>query len=423
MTYRWLEWVFGVVCFFVCASLVSDYTLNHFYRTGAYLGDSGEFAYLASFSTTWPIWKLPIWHGQRFHTSVFSIHVMPIFYVTSALHQTLLFIPAAAYFSLLQGLWTGLLGLAVFVAYARSHNLLLRVITALATAFCGPVLSTIGFPHVEIAIPALLLLFLALRSSGYRAGSYFSLGLCLLVREDAGLHAGAVLILLALAQRLSGVSWQSVRETELIVCVCLAYSFSALAFQHFFYPAPLSSLQHVYLGDPIWSRLTWPLVRQRLFLFLTEKAYATWPVVFLLLIAILRRNVILAAGPICVLPWMFMSITAAQDNPSVMSDYYSFPLIIAIAWPSIAFALNKTSASLQLITSVLSIGLFVSLGGNNHDDAPWRGLATPNFRAIASYEITLRKVIARGRELGSLMVDDAVASLVPESMMTDEWTN
>jgi len=181
-----LQLFFACVCFLIGGVLVSDYTLNHFYRTGAYFWDSGEFAYDATFSTSWPM-LLPIVHPQPngLHASAFTIHFMPIFYVTSAVHQAVSFIPAATYFSLLQGLWSGLLGLAVFIACARSGNLALTVTTAVATAFCGPVLAAIGFPHIELAIPALLLLFFALRFTGYRAGSYVALGLCLLVREEA----------------------------------------------------------------------------------------------------------------------------------------------------------------------------------------------------------------------------------------------
>ena len=405
------------VCVLTCIALVSDYTLNHFYRTGAYFWDSGELAYLTSFSTSWPMLLLPL--DQ--HVVFFTIHVMPIFYVTSVLHQALSFIPAAAYFSLLQGVWTGLLGLAVFVACARAHNLALAAITALATAFCGPILSTIGFPHVEIAIPALLLLFLALRSTGYRKSSFVALGFCLLIREDAGLHAGAVLILLALAQRVSGGSWQSVRENALIACICLAYSFSALAFQHFFYPTSLSSLKRVYLGDPIWSHLSWPLLRQRVIVLLTAKAYATWPWIFVLLAAAWKRSVILAVGPIAVLPWLLMSLLAVNGVAGELMSYYSFPVVIAISWPSIAFAMNKASISLQLSTSVLSIALFVLLGGGNHDNAPWRGLGVPNFGAIGTYETALRSVINGRKKFGRLMVDDAVASLVLEALNVDEW--
>ena len=413
-----LQLLFACLCFLISAALLWDYTLNHFYRAGAYFWDSGFYSYEATFLTSWPMLQPPIFDQ---HVAFFTIHAMPIFYVTSALHQILSFIPAAAYVSLLQGVWVGLLGLAVFVACAGSHNLALAAITALATAFCGPVVAAIGFPHIEIAIPALLLLFLALRSTGYRTGSYVALGLCLLVREDAGLHAGAVLILLTLAQRLSGNSRASVRENALIACICLAYSFSALAFQHVVYPVPLSRLTEVYLGNPIWSHLSQSLVRQRLIVLLTAKAYVTWPLIFLLATAAWKRSPILAVGPIAVLPWMLISLLAVNESAGELTSYYAFPVIVAIAWPSIAFAMKRVGIVLQLYISVLSIALFVLLGGFNHDNAPWRGLGVPNFGAIGAYEIALRKVIARRNEFGRLMVDDAVASLVPESLTTNEW--
>ena len=147
-------------------------------------------------------------------------------------------------------MWSGLLALSVFIVCARSHNLVLVIIATLTTAFCGPVLSTIGFPHTELAIPALFLLFLALRSVGYRASSYIALGLCLLVREDAGLHAGAVLILLAVAQWASGESREAVRENVLIAIICVVYSFSWLVFQNLYYPAPFSYLKKFTLVIP-----------------------------------------------------------------------------------------------------------------------------------------------------------------------------
>lgn len=82
---------------------------------------------------------------------------------------------------------------------------------------------------------------------------------------------------------------------------------------------------------------------------------------------------------------------------------------------------EEVGIDLQLYTSVLSIALFVFLGDFNHDNAPWRGLGVPNFGAIGTYETALRKIIARRNEFGRLMVDDAVASLVPESLTTNEW--
>lgn len=77
--------------------------------------------------------------------------------------------------------------------------------------------------------------------------------------------------------------------------------------------------------------------------------------------------------------------------------------------------------SLQLFISILSIVLFVSLGRWNHDNTPWRGLGAPNFSAIGTYETALRNVISGRKEFGRLMADDAVASLVPEALIRDEW--
>ena len=112
-----LQLLFACLCFLISAALLWDYTLNHFYRAGAYFWDSGFYSYEATFLTSWPMLQPPIFDQ---HVAFFTIHAMPIFYVTSALHQILSFIPAAAYVSLLQGVWVGLLGLAVFVACAGS---------------------------------------------------------------------------------------------------------------------------------------------------------------------------------------------------------------------------------------------------------------------------------------------------------------
>ncbi|MGO9774468.1 MAG: hypothetical protein ACLPSW_33925 [Roseiarcus sp.] len=145
MTKSWPIRLTACICALICAALVSDFTLNHFYKTGAYFWDSGTFAYEATFSTSWPMLGPPIEHrppsGER--STFFQIHVMPIFFLTSTLHQAIPFISAAAHFSFLQGLWSGLLSLAVFIACARSDKLALTAITAVATAFCGPVLAAI----------------------------------------------------------------------------------------------------------------------------------------------------------------------------------------------------------------------------------------------------------------------------------------
>lgn len=417
------RYFFGSLAFAIPFALSAAYALNHFYGVGAFFWDSGFLAYMATFSTSWPMLMPELLHRPSGVASMeyFQVHFHPIFYATTLLHQAVPFLPAGAYFALLQSLIPGLLGLAVYVLCIRSRNLALSLIVALATAFCGPVLAAMGFPHPEPAIPALFLLFLALRTAGLRKCALFCLGLSLLVREDAGLHMGAPLFLLAGVQWLSSTSRQSARENFLIAIMCFAYSAAALAFQHFAFPAPQSSLKRVYLGDPVWAHLSWALISERIVFLFTDRAYLTLPLLLLLALAAWKRNAVLAVGPISVLPWIALSTLQVKDGVPLES-YYSFPVIIAIAWPSFALSLGERRLAVQLATSLLSIVLFVALGRSNHDDAPWRGLSFPSVGTIGGYEAELRKTVGRRSEFGRLMVDNAVASLVPEALRVDELT-
>jgi hypothetical protein len=412
-------WLGAFLSFAIPLALITVATLNHYYGPNAYFWDSGYFAYQASFSTTWPMWMPPIHHVDPTvgRVETFRNHIMPIFFFTSALHSSLPFIPPAVYYSLLQGLWSGLLGLAIFIACVGCTRVATAVLVALLTSLCGPVLSAVPFPHVELAIPAFFLLFLALRSHGYRTSGFVALGLCLLVREDAGLHAGGVLILWCLAQLMTGTPREIARENLVVALLCFTYSFSVLIFKHLYYPLPISPLEWGYLGHPIGAHLNWPLVLGRVGFLLTERAYIVWPWLLILLIAAWRRNIALAVGPLAVVPWFLLSLLAVTPGPAMLWRYYAFPFIIALAWPSIICATGQGALRVQFLTSILSIGLFIAVGD-------WSGwdLHVPNFSVMGSYEAELRKVISEQRRLGRIMVDDAVVSLVPDALEADEWT-
>ena len=117
------------------------------------------------------------------------------------------------------------------------------------------------------------------------------------------------------------------------------------------------------------------------------------------------------------MPWVIVSLLAVRDQS--LWTYYSFPLIIAIAWPSIVHGAN--GARLQLVLSVVSIVLFVACGGDNLDKSPWRSLKMPDLGAVGTYESVLRNTVSRRAEFGRLMVDDAVVSLIPEAVALNEW--
>lgn len=416
--------VAGLVAFIVPGALVLAYTLDHFYRTGAYFWDSGQFAFLASYSLSWPMPDPPFYHVDPTappHT-FFHVHIQPIFYFTTALKQAFAAVPPAAFYSLLQATISGLLGWAVAMACTITHrSFCLAAATGIATAFCGPVLATVGYPHIELAIPVFFLVSLVFWLRGRRLSSCVTLALCLLVREDAGLHAGSALTALALAQWLAREPSAMIRPTYVAAIVCLTYALAALGFQHFLYPVPTGRLFQVYLGVPVGSHVSEELIARRGMLFMVEKGYVVWPLVLILSVAAYKRNAILAAGPLSVLPWVALSLLAAEDV-AAFTSFYAFPTLIGIAWPCIAFAMNRAARDLQLFVSVLSIALFVLFGGANHDNRPWRHVRWPDLAAIGSYEEKLLAAIARQDRFGRLMVDNSVASLVPDALKANEWT-
>lgn len=409
----------GFLCLALPTAVVAAYTLNLFYRTGTFFWDPGLFVHFVAFSDSWPL----LWPDFLHHVpgtprvTFFSIHFMPFMYLTSALYHLVTFIPPATYFSLIEGLWSGLIGLSVFVLCARPGGLAVATAAGLLTALCGPVLGALGFPHIEPAIPALFLLFFALRMGGHAASAYIVLALCLSVREDAGLHALSFLSLLAVAQWLSGECRRVVGTTAVTAVACAAYSMVALTFPWLWYPREVSLLEQIYLGRPPLAHVNWPMLVERLNAYLVDRAYITWPLLVLLGVSAWHRSAVLAVGVLAPIPWMLLALVAKRGEG--LWGYYSFPLIVAIAWPAVVLGAN--GARLLCGLSTLSIALFVTLGGPNPDRTPWHGFRLPDFAAIGSYERALQDAVGRRDELGRLAVDDAVANLISKSLQVDEW--
>ena len=426
----------GLGCAVIVGILAIDYTINHFYNTGAYFWDSGMHAYYMSFSEEWPLAHHPAYAegltgpGGTF----FAIHFQPIFYLATALHFVLYFVPPAAYFCALQGFWFGILAASCFVFFITLSDMTPRSfvvvsIIAIMTSLNGSVLALVGFPHFENAIPALFFAFLAARGLDRPKMAFVLLALALSIREDAGLHIGLLLALLAIAQWVSLRAPEQIRVNLLTAFGCILYSALVFFTQHMFYQGNTTQFSHVYLGNPPFYHLNSELIWNRIHIFLIDKAYATWPILFLLTISTFRRDIILSVAPVSVLPWLLISSLAVSGQAGTLVSYYCFPTIFAIAWPGACYYLARDrspsawrrAAWLQIATSALSILLFVFLGAGNHDNTPWRGLGLPPVKAIGRDESALRKVISQRDKLGRLIVDDAVLSLVPEVVGKHEW--
>jgi hypothetical protein len=435
-SYRIATVLSGVGCAVIVGMLVTDYTINHFYKTGAYFWDSGLYTYYMSFSYGWPLRHHPAYAldvgapGGSF----FEEHFQPIFYLATALYRFLPVVPPAAYFCLLQGIWFGALTASCFVffvdrLYTTPRLLVMASLIAIMTSLNGPVLAWVGFPHVETAIPALFFAFLAARALSRPRAAFVLLALALSIREDAGLHIGSMLALLGIAQWVSRTAQEQIRANLVAAFSCIGYAVLVLIAQYIFYNGEVSHLSHIYLGTPPFHHLNSDMIWSRTHIFLTDKAYAIWPILLLLAVSALKRDIILSVAPIAVLPWLLISLLAVSDSAGTLVSYYSFPTIISIAWPGACHFLSRDrspsswweAAGLQVTTSALSIVLFVLLGAGNHDNAPWRGLSIPPVKAIGSDEATLRQVIGQRAKLGGLIVDDSVLSLVPEVVGKHEW--
>src|SRR5262249_30071035 len=143
---------------------------------------------------------------------------------------------------------------------------------------------------------------------------------------------------------------------------------------------------------------------------LVDWGYATWPLIILLCAAAWRRNPILLAGALAPVPWVVLSMLAVRDVG--LQAYYSFPLMMTIGWPTVAYPRDPFAVRLQLFLAVTSIALFAACGGPNLDRAPWKSLGIPDFEVIGRYERQLHEAIGQREKLGRLMLDNAVVSLV-----------
>ncbi len=428
MRAAWLLTVRALCCL-VPASLAASYTINCFYVRGAPLLDAGWFAWLGANALIWPIPNPPVFGG-----AYLAIHFSPIFFVLAWLHGAVPTMPAPVYFALTQGAWFGLLGLAtgLCVLPGLISRWLPGLLLALVTAGNGVTLATVGFPHFEIAIPALLLLTLALREAGpvSRIRWLWPVPLLLLltIREDAGLHAATILGCLA--------AWRVIRAgrvragvPDLVLAVaCALASGAELGLQKFGVPGGGASLAGTYLGTPWLAHVNRAFVAERVHYLFKDRSYVWVPLLLLAGAAAATRDLRLLVGAVACLPWLAVSFVAVSAQAGEMWDYYSFPLMIGLCWPMLAArpglhaddAARRRYAVVQAVVSVLSIALFIGSGGN-HDRHPWRGFPPIWAGRIQPTERAMDAMLHRRAAFGRLVVDDAVASMRLDAFGPSEW--
>ncbi len=402
----------------------ASYILNHFYRYGAVMLDTGLLADLA--------WRdgpmLParlVYSGASFY----SYHIAPIFVVLSGL-SWLAPLSMAQWFAVFTGVAQALMAVAVFwvltgeYGLRRGWRLAGAMALAIAFSFNGLAIAQVRYPHFEVLIASALMLFVVAVHQGRLALAAMFLALALICREDAGFHAFAILFMLVAIRRLKGEPISAQRPALVFMAAAFAYSVAALVVGHVFFPSQ-SSFARVYLGDPPLSHLTPALLAFRAQGLVVARAYIVLPALVAAAWAILARNPFIVVGYLAFLPWALVNLLANSELAGTLSSYYAFPFLIAAFWPLIGWRLQPSARAWEPFAGFAAMILvsFTAVSAQ-HDPsgAPlWRGFTDPpSLAEQGKVERAMDAIRADHAALGRLTASDSLVALRPREFQRGE---
>jgi hypothetical protein len=403
------------LAFLIPALLATDYTVNRFYTLGAAMWDSGWFAHLTASGL-----RNPPAIGGCF----LSDHMSLVLVITALVHKLIPKTPAPIFFALTQGVWFGLIGLAASLCLRPLLPTVPAVTLSVLCAMNGISLAAIGFPHIEIAISALILLILALWARGYRRIAWMFVPLLLMVREDAGLHLATIVGLISVWRWHTTRSWHAALPEAMMAAAGLLGSAAILAVQEALFVVGEDQLHETYLGTPMLAHVDWAFLGHRIYRLGQNRSYIYLPFLITIIVAMRRREFLFALGPLAGVPWVLLALVARSSTAGELMSYYAFPLMIGLCWPMIAAhpALGgdyRVASRLFAANIALSVTLFAFSGGM-HDRRPWQSFGLPDPARIDATESALDEILASRRQLGPFIVDDAVGALRPSAFRRSE---
>jgi len=326
-------------------ALVYVAVLNNFYSSGDMLD---------------PVWLASIaWHsdfGQHappaMPVSFFTSHVSPIFWLPNLVSYVLP-LSKIDYFGLWYGGIYALYSAGIYKAWLLNRpkaasglavlgEVPLAVVVGLAATFSAFPMQALRLPHYELALPAFALWFLITLVEGRYRWAILWFALCLMVREDAGLHLFAVLFLWGAAWRFTSTfyarPWPRARYVWAFAAAALAYAIFAVLLKNFVIQAD-NLFTRLYVGTPPWHHITGELLLERLRFYALERTWITVPLLVTMGWAAISRNPLLPLGYIAFLPWLLLNFQATHVTPGTLGYYYGFPFWLALAWPLIALHL------------------------------------------------------------------------------------
>jgi len=410
----------------------SAFILNHFYRFGALLNDSGYIAHM--------MWRggpaLRVGRAVMDNQSFFAFHVTPLFTLTSFLGG---FVPLsmAQLFAAFVGLSHALLSVGVFWIltgpYGMKSAARMAVAAALAVGFGfdGAALAMIKFPHFEILISASFILFLIAWSQRRMALACAFFAICLATREDAGFQICALLAVLAMLDRWNGVRGRWENGTLIFLAAGFAYSVAAILVQRIEFPVrPL--LMANYLGDPPFAHVTGQLVLIRFFGYFVFRTYIVLPALCAIGWAIAAKNPYIVVGYVAFIPWTLLQLLSVNDAIGTIPYHYGYPYLVASFWPlvGVLLASRRTGRPINIRGTLVGFAVIVaaSFVGVSRQANPSGAALIPSFTGMPSFaeqsavERAIRVLRSARAELGRIMVEDGVVALAPDDYAESETT-
>lgn len=435
MVSRWLgAWLplllVGILPAVLLSAGVARFTLNHFFARPPYLLDSGLLSGVV-YRSGWDL--APPGIACNYATSFYQVYFSPIISAFSALSY-LLPVRRIEWFTFIEALVYLPIGFVVYSvvsqteAATRWRRLPVAFLAALAFSFSGVVLWMIGYPHYEAATPALICLALCAVVTGRLRLTWIMIALAACVRQDGGLHV-ALALSPVVYLKWRGVDIPvSMRRLLATVAIAIAASVAGFALQRLFW-APVDRMTPVYFGTPMYAHLTWELIAERIQDFGTDCQLIYYPFLATVALAAVRRDARYLLGWVTTIPWFLFNFTAYDAAKSTFSAYTAGPFLVGMFWVYL-YGARLAPAARRLRPGVLEAAFLVICLLSTAGALRGRPAAVKRVaRDMAFLQVMDREsvhsfadaLLEHKADFGHIYVDDAVAALVQEGFILEEY--
>ncbi len=430
-----IKYLFLFFSFLIPTFFYTSYVLNQVYNSGATLLDVGWFTYLISSGYNWPLSNPEVLHNTHLGKTFFYTHFSPFFIFFSFLYENFFyFLSPSSYFSLFIGSMNGLISLSIYflginrLKELNIYKIFLLFVIAILSSFNAQSLAMIGFPHIEIAIPSLIIFFMVSFYSKNFFLATFSFIFLLSIREDAGFHLFGLIFIINLFLCIQEKSLNVIdKKLAVYAFVAFLYSVITILIQKSYFAGTDNALERIYLGTPIFAHITYDLIVQRLNFLFENREYIYLPLFFTFLISFFTRNILFLASFFATLPWILLSFFAVNSMPSSFSNYYAFPLILIFIWPLLVtflfkdyIFLKKISVIVFIFVPFLSIICFPNNKGNL-DSKPWNNFVFADFKKIAATQSFIQNFKTYNKSFGNIVVDEASSALLTKYLNPNSY--